>query len=133
MAGRNPSRQPFHVTKVDLRSAAESPVAGTAYDLGGGNRWPPFSLTNAGGDHPIGHGRSGDAACRQPTRCFAVGYTGLETVRAKPCWSRFGLRTISNGEPSAIVRTPGGNRDVSSSRSPALFLGAASRPRTGHL
>ena len=35
MAGRNPFRQPFHVTKVDLCSAAESLVAGTAYDLGG--------------------------------------------------------------------------------------------------
>jgi hypothetical protein len=54
---------------------------------------------------------------------------GLETVRAKPCWSRLGLRTMTSGEASAIVRTPGGNRDVSSSRSPALSW--ASEPPKG--
>jgi hypothetical protein len=40
MAGRNPSRQPFHVTEVDLRSAVEGLVAGTAYDLGRGRSLP---------------------------------------------------------------------------------------------
>jgi hypothetical protein len=72
MAGRNPQAA-LSVTKVDLRSAAESLVAGAACDLGGGDRWPPFSLTNTRGDHPIGHWRSGDAASGQPTRCSAVG------------------------------------------------------------
>ena len=95
---------------------------------GGGDLWPPFSLTNTGGDHPIDHERSGGVACGQPTRCSAFGDAGLETVRAKPCWRRFGLRTTTSGEPSAVVRTPGGNRDVPSRRLPALLLWAASRP-----
>ena len=47
MAARNPSGHPFHVTKVDLRSAAESLVAGTAYDLGRGRSLAAF--------HPYEH------------------------------------------------------------------------------
>jgi hypothetical protein len=72
--------------------------------------------------------RSGDAASGQPTRCSAVGDAGLETVRAKPCWRGFWLRTTTSEEPSASVRTPGWNRDVSSSQLRALFLWAASCP-----
>jgi hypothetical protein len=98
-------------------------------DLEGGDRWPPFSLTNADGDHPIDHGRSGDAARGQPTRCSAIGDAGLETVRAKPCWRWCGLRTMTSGEPWAIVRTPGGNRDVPSSRLLAVFLRGSEPPK----
>ena len=78
MAGRNPSRQPFVQRRLISVPPRKSLVAGTAHDLGGADRWSPFFLTNTGGDHLIDHGRSGDAACGQPTRCSAVGDAGLE-------------------------------------------------------
>jgi hypothetical protein len=55
MAERNPSTQPFHVTKVDLRSVAESLVDGRAYDLGRGRSLAAFLPYERGRDQPIDH------------------------------------------------------------------------------